>query len=226
MGFFSWVCKGCGQELHEGELVRLNGCKGEYDGYGRTIGCSQGAGGFDFGECSGTVVAWHEVCYQKATPEQKLDETPSRSARNQGCGEAIRMFLPENFPKAMKRPRWTLIKKFKGGHRLFKDAERPEDVAIADQSGTYPNQTDDGILYLDPLRYIAHYKIDGGYGFTIPLKNSQGARYGTPAGLEQALWIANAYGMAIDLPDAGLVKVNLELIPVPKPKPKPQKVPN
>jgi hypothetical protein len=63
-----------------GELCRFNGCKGEYDGYGR-------CGGFD--SDGGDPVAWHEKCYQES-PFQD-DETPSKHAPNQGFG-------PEHLP--------------------------------------------------------------------------------------------------------------------------------
>jgi len=86
MGMFSYVCKGCGQELIEGELVRLNGCKGEYDGYGR-------AGGFE-SLGSSNVVAWHDRCYQQATQAQRDDETPSKGAKDQGFGPAHMEFMP------------------------------------------------------------------------------------------------------------------------------------
>lgn len=89
MGMFSYVCKGCGQELIEGELVRLNGCKGTYDGYG-------GAGGFE--DDTGSVAAWHERCYKKATQQQRDDESPSKSAKNQGFGPAHLEFLPDFNP--------------------------------------------------------------------------------------------------------------------------------
>lgn len=86
MGFFSFECRGCDQDLVEGELVRLDGCKGEYDGYGR-------AGNFEYGY--GEPVAWHQLCYNKATDAEKLDETPSRNARNQGLGFARQDCMPE-----------------------------------------------------------------------------------------------------------------------------------
>jgi len=85
MGMFSYLCKGCGQELIEGEMVRLNGCKGEYDGYG-------GAGGFE--DDTGNVAAWHARCYKAAPLAQREDETPSKSAPNQGFGPAHLEFLP------------------------------------------------------------------------------------------------------------------------------------
>jgi hypothetical protein len=86
MGMFSYLCKGCGQELIEGELVRLNGCKGEYDGYGR-------AGGFE-SLGSSNVVAWHDRCHKTATQTQRDDETPSKGAKDQGFGPAHMEFMP------------------------------------------------------------------------------------------------------------------------------------
>lgn len=76
MGMFSWCCKGCGHELCTGEWVRIGMHKEEYDGYGGSAG----------GEYE--PVAWHQACYETATTEQKLDETPSKSAPNQGFGPA------------------------------------------------------------------------------------------------------------------------------------------
>ena len=90
MGMFSWCCKGCGQELHEGELVRLNGSKGIYDGYGN-------AGGYSYEDSEVEPYAWHEACYQKATDKQKLDETPSKNAPNQGFGRARIEFAPPKY---------------------------------------------------------------------------------------------------------------------------------
>ena len=80
MGMFSWTCKGCGRELVQDERVRLMGCKGDYDGYG-------GVPGFDGSDFYPDAPAcWHERCYQAATDAEKLDETPSDRAPNQGFG--------------------------------------------------------------------------------------------------------------------------------------------
>lgn len=92
MGMFSFCCKGCGHELHEQELVRMNGCVGEYDGYG----C---AGGYNYGDSRNEPSCWHEACYKKATPDQKLDESPSRHAANQGFGPSCLEFMEGFDPK-------------------------------------------------------------------------------------------------------------------------------
>ena len=83
MGMFSWCCKGCGHEISQGEYVRLNGCKGEYDGYGGN------SGGFDYQSCNDAIIsAWHDLCYRSASSDEKLDENPSKHAKNQGFGPA------------------------------------------------------------------------------------------------------------------------------------------
>jgi len=90
MGMFSWCCKGCGNELSRGEYVRLNGCKGEYDGYGGN------SGGFNYSSCSvdsNDPLAWHDLCYRSASSDDKLDETPSKHAKNQGFGPAKLKFI-------------------------------------------------------------------------------------------------------------------------------------
>ena len=86
MGMFSFVCKGCGRELHEHEIVRLNGCVGEYDGYG-------GAADFEYSGSYDEPRAWHEKCFQEANAEQQLDMTPSDHARNQGFGYPLAIFI-------------------------------------------------------------------------------------------------------------------------------------
>lgn len=96
MGMFSWVCKGCGRELINGELVRLgagahNLGVGEYDGYGRA-----GAYESEYGH----TFAWHQRCFEEATPEQQADTTPSPSAPDQGFGSRHLEFCPNYDPDA------------------------------------------------------------------------------------------------------------------------------
>ena len=89
MGMFSWACKGCGHDLKPDELVRMNGRKGNYDGYG-------GNGAFDWedAEDDSEPACWHERCYRKATEEERADKTPSENADNQGFGYPALAFLP------------------------------------------------------------------------------------------------------------------------------------
>lgn len=111
MGMFSWACKGCGHDLKSGELVRMNGCKGTYDGYGGN------SGGFDHDNCEGEPVCWHERCWGRANTAQRDDDTPSKNASNQGFGHPALEFLK--------------------GYR--EDAETIYKVVIHTRTGTYPD---------------------------------------------------------------------------------------
>jgi hypothetical protein len=86
MGMFSWVCRACGEELIEGELVRLNGNVGTYDGYGR-------AGDFEFDSSFSNPVAWHEFCFCRAPKAEQRSTKRSQSARHQGFGPCHLEFL-------------------------------------------------------------------------------------------------------------------------------------
>lgn len=111
MGMFSWACKGCGHDLKTDELVRMNGCKGRYDGYGGN------SGGFDSENCDGDPVCWHERCYQRANTAQREDDTPSEGASNQGFGYPALEFL-------------------KG----YKDAaETTYEIVVSNWAGVYPD---------------------------------------------------------------------------------------
>lgn len=46
-------------------------------------------------------------------------------------------------------PRFRLVETLPGGHRLFHDAHRPGMLAIADSSGSTPDRTDDGVLWIN-----------------------------------------------------------------------------
>jgi hypothetical protein len=91
MGNFSWKCKGCGEELIEGELVRMNGSVGTYSGYGQ-------AGDYEYHGCC-QPAAWHEFCYQR-TPKAKRNDKASESAPNQGLGLRHLEFMPNYDPEA------------------------------------------------------------------------------------------------------------------------------
>ena len=84
MGMWSYICKGCGQEIVEGELCRFNGGIGRYDGYGR-------CGNFN-GEDRENPVAWHEWCFQHSTGSRG-DKLPSPNAPNQGFGPRHLQFM-------------------------------------------------------------------------------------------------------------------------------------
>ena len=60
-----------------------------------------------------------------------------------------------------KNTRWSALgrvsNKHGDGHRLFIDKLNPTRVAVADNSGTFPEDCDDGILYID----VAAIERDG-----------------------------------------------------------------
>lgn len=134
MGMFSWACKGCGHDLKTDELVRMNGCKGRYDGYGGN------SGGFDSENCDDDPVCWHDRCHQRASTAERDDDTPSKGASNQGFGY----------------PALEFLKGYKD------DAETTYKVVVSNWSGTYPDlkhhefhpvQEGEGFVLLDHNAY-------------------------------------------------------------------------
>ena len=88
MGMFSWLCKGCGHELNKGEWVKVDGRRQVYDGYGGSAA--------EYGD----AIAWHCRCYDLAPVEEKLAETMSPSAPDQGMGFAKLEFMQGYDPSA------------------------------------------------------------------------------------------------------------------------------
>lgn len=82
-----------------------------------------------------------------------------------------------------------------GGHRYFRD-EATFAIAIADRSGRYPDQTDDGVLWLDTRKDIV---IDKMRHIFIPLRTPNGSEVTTPASVLEALEVARHFGMNIVL---------------------------
>lgn len=110
MGMFSWKCKGCRNELKQRELVRMNGCVGEYSGYGS-------AGGFEYSGSYDEPSCWHVLCYNKANVEEKLDDSSSEYAPNQGFGIEALEFLPGFDPD-------VTIENFVVSFDTYEDGER------------------------------------------------------------------------------------------------------
>lgn len=123
MGMFSWCCKGCGEEICRGEFARLNGRKQVYGGYGD--------GDHD------EYVAWHQRCYGAATKEQKLDDNPSKPAKNQGMGAARLRFL-EGYDEG-KPVTYTAV--------LYAYGEKGQFEFFYTNSGKLENQTSYDALY-------------------------------------------------------------------------------
>lgn len=80
----------------------------------------------------------------------------------------------------------------KGGHRVFQSLVQPDKWAIADNSGVYPEDTDDGVLWLDferPLRVAVDAKV---LMASIPV-TKRGELYSTPAGLDAIATLASMF---------------------------------
>jgi hypothetical protein len=89
--------------------------------------------------------------------------------------------------------RFKYIWKAPRGHKFFEDTSNGR-LAIADDSGDRPDQTDDGVLWVDPGRPICATR-DG--GMTLPMEAEGGALSVTFVGASEALWVAHRLGMDV-----------------------------
>lgn len=60
--------------------------------------------------------------------------------------------------------RWELLLKIPGGHKYYRERLTGR-IGVADQSGMYPEDTDDGVLYLDPRGDVTM----GRYTISVPV---------------------------------------------------------
>jgi hypothetical protein len=74
------------------------------------------------------------------------------------------------------------------GHRYF---EREGQIAIADQSGRTPEETDDGLLYLDRSRPV----VFGNHGCHVPLVTPDGTPTRTPCSAYEAWQVVHVLEM-------------------------------
>lgn len=74
--------------------------------------------------------------------------------------------------------RFILIKSFGSGHRYFIDRTNGR-IAVADESGRTPDQTDDGVLYADFTRHDHA---------TVGLLGPNGRRCSSPAPAIELAW--------------------------------------
>lgn len=110
------------------------------------------------------------------------------------------------------RYNWTLVKSFPGGHRYWK-ADRPFYTkhhelwyAISDDSGTNPENTEDGIVWIDDRvkdgskRLIKVVKDSPFESLRIPVLCANGDGWGestTIASPTEAPWAAVEFGIPI-----------------------------
>ena len=67
----------------------------------------------------------------------------------------------------MSKRNWTLVF-FDGGHKYFFD-ENEKEYAVADGSGYYPDETDDGILWLNLSEPLSVDIFNGSVSISVPL---------------------------------------------------------
>jgi len=91
------------------------------------------------------------------------------------------------------------------GHRIFLTYDYPDGVgwAIADDSGHYPDQTDDGILWLDPTRCLMIMTDDSdpdrpSEHIAIPLVRENGERTRTPSDAATILMLSRLMRWTIE----------------------------
>lgn len=94
---------------------------------------------------------------------------------------------------------WTLIRKIRGGHSYWR--HKDGEVGIADDSGSYPEDTepgDDPPLLLDRTR-----PVQLGEHNAVPLKHLNGRTSATPVSGFEALWVATQFHMEVEAYEKG-----------------------
>lgn len=104
--------------------------------------------------------------------------------------------------------KWRRVKGFKGGHRIFVD-ENTGRMAVADDSGRVPDQTEDGVLWLPDRPGLVHIVSSGSrLAATFPVvKEGDDNVYSTIGTLEEGLWVAEERGWRIMLADVEVQRV-------------------
>lgn len=90
---------------------------------------------------------------------------------------------------------WTTVRRHtQDGHAVFRDGAGR--IALADNSGHYPENTDDGILWLDTGHVI---EITPGHAAAcrLSVRDVHGKEYGTFVTFADALWYSSFLGMVI-----------------------------
>jgi len=89
--------------------------------------------------------------------------------------------------------KWRRVKVFKGGHRFFVD-EHTGRMAVADDSGRVPDETDDGVLWLPDRPCIVRICGNASHlAATFPVeKDGDDAVYSTIGTLEEGPWVVES----------------------------------
>lgn len=95
-----------------------------------------------------------------------------------------------------RQPRdWELVMQVEDGHKYFLDRGSGR-IGVADQSGYFPHQTEDGVLWLDKTRSVRVEDGDHIHIF-VPLLCFDGTRSSTPVGVEEAVEVVRMFGLSL-----------------------------
>jgi len=93
--------------------------------------------------------------------------------------------------------RWHLQRAIKGNHKWFQDLETGH-LACADNSGHYPDETDDGILFLNKEKPIVMGKSDHIF-ISTPVLNPTGGMSHIISGLAEMIYLVQEHGMQVEI---------------------------
>jgi hypothetical protein len=82
--------------------------------------------------------------------------------------------------------KWEKLLDLPGSHRYFRDL-RTNRIGVADRSGPTPDQTDDGVLWLDASRAIV---VGNNLRASIPLLDESGRQVWTGDRIDNVLLVA------------------------------------
>lgn len=103
----------------------------------------------------------------------------------------------------MSTSRWTILRKVRGNHKWFRCKETGR-VACADNSGMYPNQTDDGILWLNKEKPIVMGTEDHRIWVSTPvIKANTDEQLHIISGLAEVLYLMREHEMELRIEPGG-----------------------
>jgi hypothetical protein len=110
----------------------------------------------------------------------------------------------------MSNYNWTKLFSIRGGHKYFRD-EISKRIALADNSGSTPDRTEDGVLWLDFSR-CATIATDTHHNtyITIPLLRENGDKSATGASTKEVIEVCAKLGMKLALQGERYVMIQAE----------------
>lgn len=115
----------------------------------------------------------------------------------------------------MAKYKWTKLFSIRGGHKYFRD-EITKMIALADDSGSTPDRTEDGVLWLDFQRCVT-IATDTSHRTWISIPVLKECRYGgpvdqsaTPASTKEAIEVCARFGMKLALQGERFVLIRAE----------------